>query len=144
MSSNVEGEALKRMSGASAKPGGISGVVKGLLADKWLRSQDSGGGSGKTAADWHNEEVAKQYEFGRQGTRRDWTHADSANPRFKQVNYGSDGGVGTAFYPAASTGRAKPATNTSGGGQGTSGNKRGNQFVGAEKPARKSGRPPVA
>lgn len=144
MSSNVEGEAAKRMSGASAKPGGISGVVKGILADKWLRSQDSGGGSGKSAADWHNEEVAKGYEFKRQGTRRDWAQADSANPRYKQVNYGSDGGVGTAFYPAPARSRAKPATNTSGGGQGTSGNKPGKQFVGADKPPRKSGKPPVA
>lgn len=129
MASNVEGEALKRMSGASAKPGGVSNVVKAMVADKWLRGgRDSGGGSGKTAADWENEEIAKQHEFGRQGTRRDWAQADSANPRYKQVNYSSDGSVGTGFYPA-STPRQKPAANAkSGGGQGTSGNKRGSQF----------------
>lgn len=137
MASNVEGEALKRMSGASAKPGGVSGVVKGLLADKWLRSQSSGG-SGKTAADWHNEEVAKQHEFGRQGTRRDWTHEDSANPRFKQVNYGSDGGVGTAFYPASAPKRTR-TTATSTNGQGTSGNVQGTQFN-----KRKTGKSSVA
>lgn len=132
MASNVEGEALKRMSGASAKPGGVSNVVKAMVADKWLRGGRDSGGGGKTAADWENEEVAKQHEFGRQTTRRDWTHEDSQNKRFKQVGYGADGGVNTAFYPAGTTPRQKPAANAkSGGGQGTSGNTKGSQFKGA-------------
>jgi hypothetical protein len=127
---NVEGEALKRISGATGKGGGL-GAITGWLAGKG-KGKDGGSGtaSKKTGADYHNEELSKRYEFDRQGSRREWAQADSANPRYKQATYGADGGVSTAYYP------------TSSGGQGTSGNARGSQFK--TKPVAKprtSGRP---
>ena len=59
---NIEGEALKKMAGAT-KGGGLSAVTGWLAA----RGKDkSGGGSKKTAADWENQETAKKLDYGRQ------------------------------------------------------------------------------
>lgn len=128
MASNVEGEALKRISGAASQGGGLSALT-GWLAGRGQRSGDSSGAK-KTGIDYQNEETAKQHEFERQGTRRNWAQEDSSNPRYKEATYDTSGTVRTAYYP------------TSSGGQGTSGNIKGRQMTGAGQKKRSSGRPP--
>ena len=59
---NIEGEALKKMAGAT-KGGGISAVT-GWLAARGKNKDRKG--SGKTAADWENQETARKLEYGRQ------------------------------------------------------------------------------
>lgn len=125
---NVEGEALKRMSGAASQGGGLSALT-GWLAGRGSRDRSGSGSSGKTGADYHNEELAKRHEFERQGTRRTWAQEDSANPRYKGATYDVSGTVRTDYYPASS------------GGQGTSGNIKGRQMTGAGQKKRVSGKP---
>jgi hypothetical protein len=86
MSENIEGAAAKRAaSGAGRSSGTFAGLVGYLLG----RGRRGGKGSKKsgpqTAADWHNEEIAKRYDFGRENTRtlRDWQIDESkANTSF--------------------------------------------------------------
>lgn len=86
MSENIEGAAARRAaSGAGRSPGAVAGLVGYLLG----RGRGGGKGSKKsgpqTAADFHNEEIAKRYEFERENTRtlRDWQIDESrANTGF--------------------------------------------------------------
>lgn len=136
MANNVEGESLKRMSGASAKPGGVSNVVKAMFAEKWLRGSNSGGGSGgKTAADWENEEVSKQHDFRRDQSSK--TRDVSRTVKLAKANRDEKLGIKghqsadhrVDLYAQTGTRRQKPAADAkSSNGQGTSGNKPGAQF----------------
>lgn len=158
MAGNVEGEALRKMAGASSQPGTISAVTGWLSGRK--SKETSSGTAKKSGIDYHNEELAKRYdyereegaktaqytrdeeskatEFARQGHRRTWIHQDSQNDKIAGINYDQSGSVGAKFHAPRQT----PASNAkSSGGQGTSGNAKGPQF---NKPARTSGTAPKA
>ena len=131
---NIEGEALKKMAGAT-KGGGISAVTGWLAA----RGKDKDrGGSRKSAADWENEETAKKLDFKREqsrgrsalGTaRKIKAEGLPLKETFSQTpNAGSSR---ASYYPVGS------------GGQGTSGNKRGPQFSEKKTTGRVSGKPPA-
>jgi hypothetical protein len=86
MSENIEGAAAKRAaSGAGRSSGTFAGLV-GYMLGRGGKKRGSGGGRGpQTAADYHNEEIAKRYEFERENTRtlRDWQIDESkANTGF--------------------------------------------------------------
>lgn len=129
MASNVEGEALKRMSGAASQGGGLSALT-GWLAGRGQRGGGDSSGSKKSGIDYQNEETARRYEMERQGTRRDWMKEDiEAHGRTKSMAYGSDGSAKWEAYPSP-TGRTNV---TASGGKkrtpsGTSGNTKGAQF----------------
>jgi hypothetical protein len=66
MSENIEGAAAKRAaSGAGRSSGTFAGLV-GYMLGRGGKKRGSGGGRGpQTAADYHNEEIAKRYDFER-------------------------------------------------------------------------------
>ena len=133
---NIEGEALKKMAGAT-KGGGISAVTGWLAA----RGKDSSGkGRGKTAADWENEETAKKLDYGRKTESEN--RARLAAERAKRADFGretqradyvlnaSDTRPDVTDFSRSQTGTSirKKVTATSSSGQGTTGNTRGRQF----------------
>ena len=88
---------------------------------------EKSGSSGKTAADWHNEEVSRRHEFERQGTRRNWARDDINLPNVKNMTYDASGSVSFGAYQAPSVGSAKKETPS-----GKSGNVKGKQFSGGK------------
>ena len=137
---NIEGEALKKMAGAT-KGGGLSAVTGWLAA----RGKDKDRkGSGKTAADWENQETARKLEYGRQ--KESESRARLAEERAKRADFGREEGRSQRAIDTARTnkleglglkgvssstpsaGRYDVSLYQSSGGQGTTGNTRGRQF----------------
>ena len=86
MSENIEGAAAKRAaSGAGRSSGTFAGLV-GYMLGRGRNKKGSGRSSGpQTAADFHNQEIAKRYDFDRENTKtlRDWQIDESkANTGF--------------------------------------------------------------
>jgi len=130
MATNVEGEALKRMSGASAQGNTtLTGLATGWLAGRGRGNSGSNKTPGKTAADWENEAVAADLEFGRQGTRRSWMKEDiEQHGRTKSMAYGADGSAKWEAYQAPSGRTGVKAGGAKQTPSGTSGNTKGAQF----------------
>lgn len=86
MSENIEGAAAKRAaSGAGRSSGAFAGVLGYMLGRGGKRSGRGKGSGPMTAADFHNQEVARRYEHGRENenTLRDWQIDESrANTDF--------------------------------------------------------------
>lgn len=135
MASNIEGQSLRSMSSATAKPGGISGVVKALFADRMLGR--GGGSGGKSGIDYHNEELARQKEFSRETQRSDYVlqHMDKRKD-FTDMNRSTTG------FSA----RRRIVSNTSSGGQGTRSTTRSKQQqgVGTTSTAKPAPKKPAA
>ena len=137
---NIEGEAAKKMASVGGKGGNISPILTGILAGRYFKRDGGNAASksskvGRSAADWHNEEVSRRYEFERQGTRRDWARDDSQLPNIKNMSYDTSGSVSFGSYqaPAAVKGpEAKADSPKKETPSGKSGNVKGQQFSGSK------------
>lgn len=74
MSENVEGAAARRAAGGAGRSSGAVAGIVGYMLGRGGKKGKGGGGGPKTAADYHNEEIARRYEDARadKNTRRDW------------------------------------------------------------------------
>lgn len=116
---NIEGESLKRMAG-STSAGAVSAIT-GWLSGKGAAKGSSGGKSG---LDYHNQELAKQFDFKREKSR----NRSAVSTARKVKAEGLPLKETLSQTPDAGTARVSYYPPTSSGGQGTSGNKRGRQF----------------
>lgn len=146
---NVEGEAAKRMAGATAKGGRVSGIVGALFAEKWLNRSSGGKGGSKSGIDYHNEELARQYDFSREENRTKRTietartnKKEGLGIKGERSSTPSAGSYGLDLYGVSSP-RPRRATNKSSGGQGTSGNARGKQTAGVGETPKTPAKPPA-
>lgn len=146
----IESSGAGKLAKPASGSGGLAAIAKGWLTGKYLSGEESSKGARKTAADWQNEEVSKQKDYGRQveseERRRGYIKEDQGVTKTKAAKY-TPSEASWQAYPQSSPTRTR-AANTSGGGQGTSGNVRGKQLagVGEKKTSAKrvSGKPPAA
>ena len=126
---NIEGASAGKMASVGGRGGNISPLLSGILTGKFLKGGSSksekSGSSGKSAADWHNEEVSRRHEFERQKERYGMTMQSADNPRTKGMQLDYTGSVRGDFYQAPKT-PEKPTGSVS---MPSAGRTRGRQFA---------------
>lgn len=91
MAKNIEGESTRRMSEAASKGGNVNNIITGMLTGSYFKNRAGASASAsasaasrgprqsaeRSAEDWYNENLMKDYDLKRENTRRRGTLKDA-------------------------------------------------------------------